>query len=52
MLSQTDLAKKIGCSLTWLNAIENNKKTPTIIFLTKVANALGVPTSSLLSDDE
>jgi transcriptional regulator with XRE-family HTH domain len=39
-LSQKELSEKAGIDYTYISAIENNKKTPSIPLLVKIANAL------------
>lgn len=41
--SQTDIAQKANCSVSYLSMLENNKRDPTLSTLTKIADALGVP---------
>lgn len=41
--SQTDVAQKASCSVSYLSMLENNKRDPTLSTLTKIAGALGVP---------
>lgn len=41
--SQTVVAKKASCSVSYLSMLENNKRDPTLSTLIKIANALRVP---------
>ena len=41
--SQTDVAQKASCSVSYLSMLENNKRDPTLSTLTKIASALSVP---------
>lgn len=42
-VSQTDVALKASCSVSYLSMLENNKRDPTLSTLTKIAQALHVP---------
>jgi transcriptional regulator with XRE-family HTH domain len=42
-LSQGELAKLAGISVSYLSMLENSKRDPTISTVQKIANALGVP---------
>jgi len=42
-VSQTDVALKASCSVSYLSMLENNKRDPTLSTLTKIARALHVP---------
>lgn len=42
-LSQAELAKLAGCSISYLSMLENSKRDPTLSTLTKIADALRVP---------
>ena len=42
-VSQTDVAQKASCSVSYLSMLENNKRDPTLSTLTKIARALHVP---------
>jgi transcriptional regulator with XRE-family HTH domain len=42
-ISQTDLAHRADCSVSYLSMLENNKRDPTLSTLTKIAHALNVP---------
>jgi transcriptional regulator with XRE-family HTH domain len=41
--SQTDVAQKANCSVSYLSMLENNKRDPTLSTLTRIAGALRVP---------
>lgn len=42
-ISQTELANRAACSVSYLSMLENNKRDPTLSTLTKIAHALNVP---------
>jgi transcriptional regulator with XRE-family HTH domain len=42
-LSQADLAKSAGISVSYLSMLENSKRDPTISTVQQIASALGVP---------
>ena len=42
-VSQTDLAYRVDCSVSYLSMLENNKRDPTLSTLTKIAHGLNVP---------
>ena len=42
-VSQTDLALRADCSVSYLSMLENNKRAPTLSTLTKIAQALNIP---------
>jgi transcriptional regulator with XRE-family HTH domain len=42
-VSQTDLALRADCSVSYLSMLENNKRDPTLSTLTKIAKALNIP---------
>jgi len=42
-LKQTDLAKSIGITSTYISAIENNRKEPSISLLTSISKELDIP---------
>ena len=42
-VSQTELALKANCSVSYLSMLENNKRDPTLSTLTKLCSALRVP---------
>lgn len=44
-ISQTDLAQKAECSVSYLSMLENNKRDPTLSTLTNIASALNIPVS-------
>ncbi|MHB8276918.1 MAG: helix-turn-helix domain-containing protein [Candidatus Humimicrobiaceae bacterium] len=44
-LKQKELSEKINVSHNYLSAVENEKKEPSMIFLEKLSNVLGVPMS-------
>lgn len=47
-LRQIDVAKKVGCSLTWYSQIEQGKVTnPGSLFMNKIANVLGLDPSEV-----
>ena len=46
-LSQQDLAKKIGLSVSYISMIEQGKRDPTISNVQHISKALGVPMSLL-----
>ena len=45
--SQTDVAQKASCSVSYLSMLENNKRDPTLSTVTKIAEALHVPVGLL-----
>ena len=45
--SQTDVAQKASCSVSYLSMLENNKRDPTLSMITKIAEALHVPVGAL-----
>jgi len=45
-----DLAEKVGVKQPYISAIENNKKSPSIEVLQKIAQALNTTTSELLGE--
>lgn len=47
-INQSDLAKKIGISRSYLSEIESGKKTPSIEILNKYSDVFDIPPSSLL----
>lgn len=51
-LSLDELSKSSGLSKTFLSQIENNKKTPTIDTLIKIANALNIKIYQLIGEKE
>lgn len=50
-MSSKDLALKIGVTEVTASNIVNNKTTPSVATLYKIANALGVSVSALLGED-
>jgi len=46
-LSQEELARAVGCSVTTISRLENGKNDPLDRTLRRVARALGVPPSRL-----
>lgn len=42
-VSQTNLAHRVDCSVSYLSMLENNKRDPTLSTLTKIAHGLNVP---------
>ncbi|EPF4548799.1 helix-turn-helix domain-containing protein [Klebsiella aerogenes] len=44
-ISQTDLARKAECSVSYLSMLENNKRDPTLSTLNSIASALNIPVS-------
>ena len=42
-VSQTDVATRAECSVSYLSMLENNKRDPTLSMVTKIAEALHVP---------
>lgn len=46
--SQTDVAQRACCSVSYLSMLENNKRDPTLSTLTRIAQALHVPIGVLL----
>lgn len=49
-LSQTELARRAGCSQGYISMIEAGDCQPAPAMLRKIAEVLGVPLASLLSD--
>lgn len=45
--SQTDVAIRAECSVSYLSMLENNKRDPTLSMITKIADALRVPVGVL-----
>ena|ERR1035437_706687 len=41
--SQSKLAERADCSVSYLSMLENNKRDPTLSTLTKISHALNVP---------
>lgn len=46
-LSQTDLARLAGCSVSYLSMLENSKRDPTLSTIQKIADGLRVPVEIL-----
>ena len=46
-VSQTDVATRAECSVSYLSMLENNKRDPTLSMVTKIAEALHVPVGVL-----
>ena len=46
-VSQTDVAVRADCSVSYLSMLENNKRDPTLSMITKIAEALHVPVGAL-----
>lgn len=42
-LSQTELARLAGCSVSYLSMLENSKRDPTLSMVKSIANGLQVP---------
>ncbi len=49
-LRQADLAATVGVSREHLSAVENNRETPSVSLLEKLAAALGVSVTELIDD--
>lgn len=47
-LRQIDLAVAVGIDCSYLSAIENGKRNPTVLLLQNIATALNVPLQELL----
>ena len=45
--SQSDIANRAKCSVSYLSMLENNKRDPTLSTVTKIAEALHVPVGLL-----
>jgi transcriptional regulator with XRE-family HTH domain len=41
--SQSELAERAGCSVSYLSMLENSKRDPTLSTVQKISDALGVP---------
>jgi transcriptional regulator with XRE-family HTH domain len=46
-LSQTELARRAGLSVSYLSMLENSKRDPTISTVERIATAIGVPVEIL-----
>lgn len=42
-VSQSEIATRANCSVSYLSMLENNKRDPTLSTVTKIAEALRVP---------
>jgi transcriptional regulator with XRE-family HTH domain len=42
-LSQAELARRAGCSVSYLSMLENSKRDPTMSVVQSIATGLGVP---------
>jgi len=42
-LSQAELARRAGCSVSYMSLLENNQRDPTLSTVEKIALALNVP---------
>lgn len=50
-LTQTKFAQSLNISRTYLSDLENNRKSPSIDTINKIAKKLNVPTMHLLTQD-
>lgn len=46
--SQTEVANRANCSVSYLSMLENNKRDPKLSTITRIAQALHVPVGVLL----
>ena len=46
-VSQTDVATRAECSVSYLSMLENNKRDPTLSMIRRIAEALHVPVGAL-----
>lgn len=46
-LSQAELARRAGCSVSYLSMLENSKRDPTMSTVQSIATGLGVPVEIL-----
>ena len=46
-LSQAELARRAGCSVSYLSMLENSKRDPTMSTVQSIASGLGVPVEIL-----
>jgi transcriptional regulator with XRE-family HTH domain len=46
-ISQTELAGRSDCSVSYLSMLENNRRDPTLSTLTKISQGLNVPVGIL-----
>lgn len=53
-VSQTYVAARADCSVSYLSMLENNKRDPTLSMITKIAEALHVPVGAffLMASEE
>jgi transcriptional regulator with XRE-family HTH domain len=51
-LSQQTFADKLGCSLSYINALERGKQNPSFKFIIAMAEVLGLKPSQLLARAE
>lgn len=51
-ISQEDLAERAKIHRTYIGGIERGERNPTLTMIHRLANALGVPASTLLEPDE
>lgn len=49
-IRQADLAVQVGVTREHLSAVENNRETPSLSLLEKIAAALGVSVADLLEE--
>ena len=47
-LSQAELAKRSGCSISYLSLLENSQRDPAISVVEKIARGLNVPLNILI----
>jgi putative transcriptional regulator len=50
-MTQVELARKLGISVSYLNRIEKGSKTPSLRLAIRIAYALGVPVEKLFIID-
>lgn len=48
-LSQSALARKVGCSISYVSMLERGRRSPPLETVEKVAKALGVAPAALLT---
>lgn len=46
-LSQTELARRADCSVSYLSMLENSQRDPTLSTIEKIAHALNIPVGIL-----
>jgi transcriptional regulator with XRE-family HTH domain len=46
-LSQAELARRAGCSVSYLSMLENSKRDPTMSTVQSIATGLGIPVEIL-----